>query len=410
MISKTWVEISKKNLLHNAGQFLKLLKPETQFMAVVKSNAYGHGLREVVSIIHNSKLVTHNSRTWFGVDNLDEARTVLEIAPKSPVLVLGYTQQSRLLEAAKLGARITVYNWETVKMLRTIFGVASESSRWRTLSGATPLRVHVKVETGTTRQGIGEDEVVEYVKALKKIRGVEVEGISTHFADSEDTRSKYALEQLGRYNRIVKRLETAQIRIPVQHKACTAATMRLPQAHGNLVRVGIGMYGLWPSVDVAATFRSPHGGLKTAATRSVTLTPVLTWKTIVAQVKEVKKGTPVSYGLTQRVARDSKIAVLPIGYWDGYDRGLSKIGHVLIGGKRCKIVGRVCMNMCMADITDVSNVKPEDEVVLLGKQDRVSGDEPRTQEISAEEIAKNLDTINYEVVTRINPMLPRIII
>lgn len=401
MLSKTWVEISKQNLLHNVEQFLSLLKPETYFMAVVKSNAYGHGLREVAQILSHGNFtklsfVTNNKAKlllWFGVDNLDEARVVREVAPKHPVLVLGYTQNERLREAAKLGARITVYNWETARALQHLFPERSVTkSKGPSTSSGSKLFVHVKVETGTTRQGIPESEAVKFVKALQKIHGIEVEGISTHFADSEDTRSKYALSQLARYNRIIRGLERAKIAPPIRHMACTAATLRLPQAHGNLVRVGIGLYGLWPSENVKLKMQNVKFSLK----------PVLTWKTIVAQVKSVKKGTPVSYDRTERVARDSRIAVLPVGYWDGYDRGLSKIGHVLIGGKRCKIVGRICMNMCMADVTDVRGVKSEDEVVLLGNQNR--------EEVSAEEIAEKLSTINYEVVTKINPTLPRIVV
>jgi alanine racemase len=150
------------------------------------------------------------------------------------------------------------------------------------------------------------------------------------------------------------------------------------------------MYGMWSSKE---TFVSAKHKLK--------LKPALTWKTIIAQIKKVKKGTPVSYGLTEKVSRDSLIAVLPIGYYDGFDRGLSSIGNVLVHGKRCKILGRICMNMCMADVTDVKNVKIEDEVVLLGRQGR--------EEITAEEIAGKLGTINYEVVTRINPGIKRFI-
>ena len=377
-------------------------------MAVVKANAYGHDLAVITRILHESK--TNNSRMWYGVDNLDEARIVLAIVPTAKVLILGYTQNERLKEAAKLGARLTVYNWETVRALQKFFGVASESSRRRTLSGATPLRVHMKVETGTTRQGIAESDVVEYVKTLKKLRGVTVEGISTHFADSEDIASDYAIQQLERYNSVIKRLHGAGLDVPVQHAACTAATLRLPQTHGNLVRIGIGMYGLWPSEDmrthmqnVVRPFKVALGDAKASHyTGNIDLRPVLTWKTIVAQVKKVKKGTPVGYDLTERVECNSKIVVLPIGYFDGYDRGLSKIGYVLIGGKRCKIVGRVCMNMCMADITDVGHIKPEDEVVLLGAQGR--------EAISADEIAKQLGTINYEVITRISGQLPRVVI
>ena len=437
LISKTWVEISKPNLLHNVGQFLKVLKPETQFMAVVKANAYGHGLAEATQIIHES--MTNSSRIWFGVDNLDEAAAVREIAPRSPVLVLGYTPNARLHEAAKLGARLTIYNWETVQALQKLFGVASESSRRRNLSVATPLRVHVKIETGTTRQGIAESEVVEYVKALKKLRGVMVEGISTHFADSEDTGSDYAIRQLTRYNSVIKRLHGAGLDVPVHHTACTAATLRFPQTHGNLVRVGIGLYGLWPSEAIRqilsfprtreSTIVDPRSCLSADRSRSgmtdigITLKPVLTWKTIVAQVKEIKKGTPVSYDRTEYVKRNSRVAVLPVGYSDGYDRGLSGIGHVLINGTRCKVLGRICMNMCIVDITDAGHVKPEDEVVLIGTQRIAPPPNPlrwpsegeaswrsKVRHISADEMAKQLGTIHYEVVTRINFQLPRKIV
>ncbi|OGL65532.1 alanine racemase [Candidatus Uhrbacteria bacterium RIFCSPLOWO2_01_FULL_47_24] len=393
MINKTWIEISKSALLHNVGQFLSLLDhapakdrrlQKPQFMAVVKSNAYGHGLREVTGILHNSKFLIPNSSIWFGVDNLDEARAVREITSHNPVLVLGYTQSERLKEAAKLGARITVYNWETLKTL------THNSSRIT----HNPLRVHVKVETGTTRQGVGEDEAVDFVRALKKIKGVEVEGISTHFADSEDSQSDYALKQLARYNSIIKRLNGTGLTIPIHHMACSAATLLYPQSHGNLVRVGIGMYGLWP-FDEARIKNYESRIMK------IRLRPVLTWKAIVAQVKDAPKGTPIGYNLTERVKRDSKVAVLPVGYWDGYDRGLSGTGEVLVNGKRCKILGRVCMNMLMVDMTDAGNVKPEDEAVLIGAQGR--------QIITADEIAKKLSTINYEIVTRINPVLPRLV-
>lgn len=320
------------------------------------------------------------------MDNLGEAKVVRAIAPKNPVLVLGYIQNARLREAAELGARITVYNWEMVKALQKL----------KMPNVKRKMNVHVKIETGTTRQGIGESEVVEYVKALQKMPDIAVEGISTHFADSEDLRSNYAHGQITRYNSVIERLKQAGISTRLRHMTCTAATLRFQQTHGNLARVGIGLYGLWPSEEL----RMQNEELRIKHWR-IQLKPALTWKTIVAQVKEVKKGTPISYDLTERVARDSMVAVLPVGYWDGYDRGLSKIGQVLIGGKRCKILGRVCMNMCVADITGVRRVQPEDEVVLLGQQG--------TAIISAEEIAKKLNTINYEVVTRINPLLPRIL-
>lgn len=366
MKPKVWVEISKSALLHNLGQFLSLLSPGARFMAVVKSNAYGHGLVQIVSSLRDDNI-------WFGVDSLDEAKIVRQIARQNPVLVLGYTQNARLMEAAKIGARITVYNWETVKALQKL--------------SMKKLYVHLKVETGTNRQGISEDEAAKMIKELDKIKGVKIEGISTHFANSEDICSNYALTQFSRYNRVIERIKGVGRDGFLRHTACTAATLLYPQTQQDLVRVGIGLYGLYPSTGI---------GLK------VNLKPVLSWKTIVAQVKKIKKSSSIGYDLIERVARDSRIAVLPVGYWDGYDRGLSCVGYVLINGHRCKVLGRVCMNMMMVDITSAGIVRPEDEVVLLGRQGR--------GEISVEEIAQKINTINYEVVTRINPQLPRIIV
>lgn len=355
-------------------------------MAVVKSNAYGHGLVQITEIVSSK-----SKNIWFGVDNLDEARVVRNIAPKNPVLVLGYTQNARLKEATLLGAQLTIYNWETLKALQNL---RLHATHYR-------FQVHVKIETGTTRQGISEDETVEYIKKLKKIKRIEVAGISTHFANIEDTGNHtYAEHQLTRYNSVIERLKRAGISIPAHHTACTAATLLFPKIYGNLVRVGIGLYGLWPSSQV----RELSNG------NGIDFKPVLTWKTIVAQIKHTKKGTPVSYGLTERVECNSMIAVLPVGYWNGYDRGLSRIGYVLINGKRCKVLGRICMNMMMVDITNAGNVHPEGEVVLLGYQGKGSGDKLTTQEVSADELAEKLNTINYEIVTRINPLIPRIIV
>ena len=190
-------------------------------------------------------------------------------------------------------------------------------------------------------------------------------------------------------------LKSEGIDPPWKHTACSAAAILYPQTYFNLARIGIAMYGLWPSKETLAVAKREK--------RVISLVPALTWKTVVAQIKKVKKGAPVSYGLTERVTRDSRLAILPVGYWDGYDRrGLSQTGQALIRGHRCKIVGRICMNMCVADVTDVPGIKAEDEVVLLGRQKRAV--------IAAEDLASKIGTINYEVVTRINPQIPRIVV
>jgi len=429
---KTWVEISRQNILHNISEIKKLLKPGVSLMAVIKSNAYGHGISEVAKILTSASSPCFREAEiggvsarggsawggrggkstgidWFGVDSIDEALILKKILLRQgfggqrPILILGYIPLLRLKEAVKNGFRFVVYNYETIKVLSKIHNLKSI--------------IHLKAETGTSRQGIGENEILDFVKFIKKFPNIKIEGFYTHFANIEDTTDhSYAEKQLNKFNKMIKLLEKTGISIPVKHSACSAATILFPETHFNLVRLGISMYGMWSSKE---TFISAHphlsspspregevggGGIlkSTSTSTNIILKPALTWKTVVAQIKNIKNGTPVSYGLTEKVNRDSKIAVLPVGYWDGFDRGLSSIGNVLIKGKGCKVLGRVCMNMCVVDVTDVPGVKVEDEVVLIGSQGK--------EKITAEEFAAKLGTINYEVVTKINPLIKRVII
>lgn len=343
-------------------------------MAVVKSNAYGHGLTLTAGIIGKKA-------DWFGVDSVDEGAALRKAGIHHPILILGYTPLSGLREAVANDLRLTVYNAETIKALSA-------------LRSRRPARVHIKIETGTTRQGIAGVELLRLAKLAAGSRGVLLEGISTHFANIEDTTDhRYAMGQLKRFVEDSKRLSAAGIDVGVRHTACSAAAILFPETHFNLARVGIGLYGLWPSKETRVSVQRTG--------TSLDLQPAMTWKTIVAQVKRIKRGTPISYGLTDRVSRDSTVAVLPAGYWDGYDRKLSSVGSVLIRGRRTKILGRVCMNMMIADVTDIPGVKLEDEVVLLGRQGR--------EIIAAEDLASKIGTINYEVIARINPQIPRIV-
>src|SRR3989344_2210431 len=370
---KTWVEISKTSLLHNVGEFRRILGPATKLMAVIKSNAYGHGFRETAGILAD--------RTdWFGVDNVDEGIAIRKNGIRKPILILGYTPLDRLRDAIRNDLRMTVYNQQTIKALSSI-------------RGARPARVHFKIESGTTRQGVDGGELIKLAKRAKGSRGGEIEGISTHFANIEDTTDHgYASDQLRRFKRAADALRALGIDPRIKHTACSAAAILFPETHFNLARVGIGLYGLWPSKETRVS----------AQKTKLDLQPALTWKTIIAQIKRVGRGTPISYGLTERVTRDSTVAVLPIGYWDGYDRKLSSVGSGLIRRRRAKILGRVCMNMMMADITDIPAVRLEDEAVLIGRQGR--------EVIAAEDLASKIGTVNYEVITRINPTMPRIVI
>jgi alanine racemase len=371
-MKKTWIEISKSALLHNVRSITDHVKP-TKVMAVLKANAYGHDAALVAGVIAKEA-------DWIGVDDIDEAITLRKRGIKQPIMILGYVLRDRLMDCAKYSLSFVAYNLETLAAIKKLTAK----------NGA--FKIHIPIETGTTRQGIAGDELEAFVKAALKIPSVKIQGIHTHFANIEDTTDpSYAMGQLKAYEKALTQLKKLGVVPEVRHTAASAAAILYPQTQFDLIRLGMSLYGHWPSKEtkVSAAYRS----------KTLTLQPALTWKTIVAQVKDVKKGTPVSYGLTERVSRDSKVAVLPVGYWDGLSRTLSSVGSVLIRGQRCKVLGRVCMNMVMVDVTDVAGVKPEDEVVIIGCQG--------SEEISAEDIAAKAGTIQYEFLTRINPQIER---
>ncbi|MDD3887221.1 MAG: alanine racemase [Patescibacteria group bacterium] len=378
---KTWVEISKQALIFNLKQFRKIIGQDKKLAAIIKSNAYGHGLQDTAQILAKSEA------DWFGVDSIDEAIAIKQENNKTikQIIILGYTVYNHLSEVIKNEFRQIVYNSETIKKL----GELSSKLKKRTY-------LHIKLETGTSRQGVLEKDLSKIVKLIKKYPYLVLEGASTHFANIEDTTDhSYAEQQLKNFQRLINLAEKEYgQKIKIKHTACSAATILFPETHFDLVRLGISMYGLWSSSEtkVSASHKKINLSLK----------PVLSWKTIVAQVKKLKSGTPISYGLTETLHHDSTIAILPIGYNDGFDRKLSNIGNVLIKGKRCKILGRICMNMCVVDVSHIKNLKPEDEVVLIGKQGK--------EQITADEIAKKINTINYEIVTRINPLIKRVIV
>ena len=372
-----WVELSKKSLLKNLQTFRSLLGPEVKFCPVVKSNAYGHGAVQMALMIQDSGLAG-----WLAVNSVDEGLDLRRRGIKLPALVLGYVPLERLSDAVLHDLRLTVYNQETVAKLRS-------------LKTKKKIRLHIKLETGTNRQGVDLKGALQLAKMIKGSGNLLLEGYSTHFANIEDTTDRsFAGQQLQRYQKMLDELEKKGYKAPVNHIACTAASLVFPQTRLQLARIGIGLYGLWPSRETMVSLKEQGSEFK--------LEPVLSWKTRVAQVKTVAAGEYISYGCTFRTSRKTRIAVLPVGYYDGYDRKLSNTAYVLIKGKRAPIRGRVCMNLCMADITDIPGVKPEDEVVLLGKQNK--------ERISAEQMAQWIGTINYEVVTRINPMLPRVVV
>lgn len=375
---RSWVEVNAQALSKNIAQVRNLLGDPTDFCAVVKANAYGHGLMNVAKIAHE------NGVDSFAVDHIDDALELREAYPDAFILVMGYTMHDRLNEAIENKIHLIAYD---VSTLQAMEAAASKLSK--------TAHAHLKIETGTSRQGILIDDLEGVLRDLSVLPHVEVAGVSTHFANIEDTTdTEYAGKQLKRFNEALEIIRSFDIEPERIHCACSAAIILYPDTHFTMVRAGISMYGIWPSKSTEATARK-HA-------IDCDLTPVLTWKTRIAQVKSLPAGTPIGYGLTERLKRDGRVAILPTGYWDGYDRKLSSKGKVLINGESCKVLGRICMNMTIVDVSHVPNIQPEDTVIILGQDGR--------HRVTANNIAELTGTIPYEVMSRINPDLPRRIV
>lgn len=329
-------------------------------MAIIKSNAYGHGLLAIANL-----LSARSKKLWFGVDSITEALTVRREKIANPILVLGYTLPARLREAADKNISVAISNFDGLMALVKL---------------KTKPAFHVKVETGMNRLGFPIGDLGRLVKILKKFN-LAPEGIYSHLAEPPDL--SYSIKQIGLFRKALSIFESAALAPKFRHLAKTEWILFYPEIKFDLVRLGIGLYGYFPA-------------------RNLKLRPVMAWKTVVAEVKNVTRGERIGYGLTERFRRDSKIAVLPVGYWHGYDRKLSSIGEVLIHGRRAKVMGRVCMDMTMVDLAKIRNVKIGDEAVLLGKQGR--------EEISGHEIADKVGTTVYEIITRINPLIYKIVV
>ncbi len=375
----SWVEISRQALAGNVARFKDHIGPGVKLAAVVKANAYGHGLREA------SRVVLEAGADWLAVNSLEEAAALRTAGVQAPMICLAYVPLALLEEAVMLDVRLTVYNYETVDCLGAIAGRQKRTAR-----------LHLKVETGTNRQGVWGPDLLHLAQTVRKYPYLELEGLSTHYANIEDvTEHHFAEQQLNNFHEACQLLEDNGIPVAIKHTACTAAAILFPRTLFNLARVGIGIYGLWPSKETKISALQAGIALNELA-------PVLTWKTRIAQIKNVRPGSAIGYGCTDLATQDTRLAVLPVGYYEGYDRRLSSIGYVLIRGRRAPVRGRVCMNMIMADVTNIPGVALEDETVLLGRQEKDS--------VSAETLAGKIGTINYEVVSRINPLIPRVVI
>ncbi len=365
---RTWVEIDKKAVAHNIARLKSFMSPKTKFLAVVKSNAYGHGM------VAYAKEVRKYGIDFFAVDSFEEALELRKAKIKEPILVLGYVFPENFAECAKKKFSVTISSLESLQ------AAARQSGH---------LKVHIKIDTGLHRQGFLGPDVAKVFTELKKAKKhLIVEGLYTHFAAMETpSYIEYSREQAKRLGDWKKAFETFGYH-PIVHSSATSGIFFSREFHFDMARAGISLYGLWPSNEIKEV--APE----------TKLLPALSWKSIVTETKKVAGGERVGYDLTEKLDRDSVLAVVPVGYWQGIPRALSSRGEFLVRGKRAKIIGRVSMDMTIIDVTDIEKAKAGDEVVIIGAQ----GDGT----ISAEEFADKTNTINYEIVTRINPEIPRI--
>lgn len=374
----SYIALSQKNLEHNFKLFRKIISTQTKIAVVVKGNAYGHGLNEIV------KLLEPYADYW-QIDDVEELVKLRQISAK-PTLLLGYVSKTDLVTAVQLGATLAVYDTHHLQALNTI------AKRLHCI-----VSIHLDVDALLGREGMLLEDVPNFLKQLLQYPLINLTGIYSHFSNLEDnTYQSHPEKQIKVYHQALAILKKYHYKNIAQHFSGSAGIMLYDQTHllqtlNSIVRLGISTYGLWPSASLQTQF----------ATKSFQLKPMLSWISYVAQVKILPAHHPIGYGLTYITKRPTKIALIPQGYSDGYDRGLSNKGAVLIHGQLCPVLGRISMNMFTVDVTHVRNVQPEDEVVLLGQQGKNT--------ISAEDIATQLGTINYEVVARISALLPRVI-
>jgi alanine racemase len=355
-------------LVHNYQQVVRCAAGR-KILAVVKADAYGHGAVEV-----SRRLLEHGAN-MLGVALVEEGRALRDAGINAPILMMGalFPEQAEAVVAGRLTPVVF-----TMPVAHALSAAAKKQG--------TTIPVHVKIDTGMGRIGILPEEALSFIEALRKLGCITVEGLMTHFADADLCDKQYASYQVGRLEKLLDILNRKGIDISVRHAANSAAVLDFPEGLLTMVRPGLMLYGYNPLAE------RKSGGAD--------LRPVLSLATRIIYLKEVPAGTPISYGRTYVTKQRSTIATLPIGYADGYSRSLSNKGAALVRGRRALLVGRVCMDMCMLDVTDIPDVREGDDAVLIGSQGK--------EQITADDIAAETGTVSYEVLCGISNRVPRI--
>lgn len=366
---RTHAKVDLHAVLNNINQIKKRIEKSVKVMAVIKADGYGHGAATLGNFLENEM-------DYYGVATIEEAIELRENGIKLPILILGYTSPKQYLELVENNITQTIYSLEMAKEISKAGAVCGKQ-----------VKIHIALDTGMTRIGFDANETgVLAIEEICTLPNLIIEGLFTHFATADEIDKSYSKLQMNRYDNFVDSLEEKGIHIPIKHMCNSAGIIEFDHHRFNMVRAGIIIYGLYPSEEVNKN--------------SIKLKPALEWKTHVINVKTVDAGHGVSYGKTYTTKNKTKIATLSVGYADGYPRALSSKGRVLIHGQYAPIIGRICMDQMMVDVTHINNIEVEDEVTLVGKDGG--------NIIFVEELANASGSFNYEFVCGIGKRVPRV--
>jgi alanine racemase len=355
---------------NNILNIRKLAGESTKIMAIIKADGYGHGALSIAKSLDNLGVDA------FGIAIIEEGIELRKAGIQKPILILGYTPKEQYNQLVQYDVSQTIFQ------LSSAIDLSEAALKQNKKAG-----IHIKVDTGMNRIGFFDtEESIEDIKKIALLEGIRIEGIFSHFASADETDKTFAKKQLERYLKFVNRLEQEGVSIPIKHISNSAGIIELPEAKLDMVRSGIATYGLYPSEYVDSD--------------KLQLLPAMEIKTHVSYVKTVGPGNGISYGSTYVTNKDTRIATIPVGYGDGYPRQLSSKGRVLIHGKSVPIIGRICMDQFMVDVTEIENVKQGDEVTLIGKDG--------TEFISIEEVAALVNSFNYEIACNVGKRIPRV--
>lgn len=371
-VRPVWAEINLDNLAHNIKEVRRVVNKESLITAVIKADAYGHGS------VMAAKIFLENGADRLAVATLSEAIELRNAGIMAEILILGYTPDFQAITAIENNITLTVYNYENAYSISKAAKNINKTAK-----------IHIKIDSGMGRIGFrNEDKSLEDIQKISELSNVFIEGIFTHFAKADEINKEFTNKQFSQFDMIINAIESRGIKIPIKHASNSAAIIDLPEYNLDMVRAGIMLYGLYPSDEVLKD--------------RVNLKPSMILKTKISNVKSVSKGTGISYGHIHITQHDSIIGTIPIGYADGFTRMLINKADVGIKDSRAKVVGRICMDQCMIDVTHITDVKIDDEVIIFG--------DGRNNSPHINEVAQKLGTINYEIVCMVSRRVPRVYI